>query len=360
MVLAAVPPGKSIDILATAGGNPALVEMRVGKGRIVAADTLSLREPHHNYVDGYYKYLLAANTVADPQRLTLAEYYPRKLTYGEFVEAMRETAKVYPSLRMDEEGPACGDYNIYSLNIGKPGTPMYFLYGATHGSEWEPGYGLLTFAKHLAQGHLAGIADLDKVCVKIVPILNPSGYDLRQRHNAHHVDLNRQGDYCWEQYAGRDSNHDGRYGPGDYDWKGESPFCEPESQTYRRIVQAPNLHCTLDFHGNTSAQDNKIAIVPVTAREDCMWRVLDLQDLVNHRLRMRYILRQNSETSCSPYLLDHVHTDSARPVLQNTGARGRYGMLVELTAGYPDSYGTVLQTEVTCEIGRALFEIFRP
>jgi hypothetical protein len=75
---------------------------------------------------------------------------------------------------------------------------------------------------------------------------------------------------------------------------------------------------------------------------------------------MRYILQQNDEKSVSPYLLDNVRGDSDRPVLQNTGARGRYGILVELTAGYADSYGTVLQTEVTCEICRALFEVFRP
>ena len=360
MVLAAVPPGKPIDILATADGKPALVEMRVGQGRIVAADTLSLREPRHANIDAFYKFLFPANTVADPQRLMLAEYYPHKLTYAEFVEAMRDTAKAHPNLRMQEEGPACGDYKMVSLNIGKPGAPMYFLYGATHGSEWEPAYGLLTFAKHLAEGRLAGVVDLEKVCVKIVPILNPTGYDLRQRHNAHGVDLNRQGDQCWEQYPGRDTNKDGHYGPGDSDWKGEGSFSEPEAQTYRRIVQAPNLYCTLDFHGNTSALNNKIAIVPATSREGCMWRVMDLQDLVNRRLHMRYILWQNDEKCCSPYLLDRVYADRDRPVLQNTGARGRYGMLVELTAGYADSYGTVLQTEVTCEICRALFEIFRP
>jgi hypothetical protein len=359
-VLASLPPDKAIDVLATADGKPALVQMRLGKGRIVAADTLSLREPHGRNIDAYYKYLFAANTLAKADRLMLAEYYPRKLTYAEFVDAMRKTVKEHPNLRLEEEGSACGDYKMYSLNIGKAGAPMYFLYAAAHGVEWEPGYGLLTFAKHLAEGRLAKTIDLDKVCVKIVPILNPSGYDLRQRQNAHGVDLNRTGDHCWEQYKGRDSNGDGRYGPKDYDWKGDRPFGEPESQTFRHIVAAPNLHCTLEFHGNTSAQNNKVAIVPITAREDTFERVLGLQELVNSRLHMRYVLHQNDEETISPYLLVNVHHDSNRPVLQNTGARGRYGMLVELAAGYADSYGTVLQTEVTCEICRALFEIFPP
>ena len=359
-VLSSLPSGNAIDVLATADGKPALVEMRLGKGRIVAADTLSLREPHYRNIDAFYKYLFAANTLANPDRLMLAEYYSRKLTYAEFVDAMRQAVKEHPNLRLEEEGPACGDYKMYSLNIGKAGAPMYFLYGATHGSEWEPAYGLLTFAKHLAEGRLAKTIDLERVCVKIVPILNPTGYDLRQRQNAHGVDLNRTGDHCWEQYKGRDSNGDGRYGPKDYDWKGECPLGEPESQTFFHIVQAPNLHCTLEYHGNTSALNNKVAIVPVTAREDALERVLGLQDLLNRRLHMRYVLHQNDEETISPYLLVNVHRDSDRPVLQNTGARGRYGMLVELAAGYADSYGTVLQTEVTCEICLALFEIFPP
>jgi len=48
------------------------------------------------------------------------------------------------------------------------------------------------------------------------------------------------------------------------------------------------------------------------------------------------------------------------PYLMNTSARDRFGLLIELTAGYGESYGTVLQTDVTCELCRALFIAYPP
>ncbi|HPO37297.1 MAG TPA: hypothetical protein PL176_04775, partial [Kiritimatiellia bacterium] len=53
-----------------------------------------------------------------------------------------------------------GGYRLWSLNLGTPGCPLYFLYAAAHGAEWEPGYGLMTFARHVSEGRLSGVVDL--------------------------------------------------------------------------------------------------------------------------------------------------------------------------------------------------------
>ncbi len=361
LALTGLPARADLEVLAvTPDGRPGLVAKSCGKGMVVAADVLSLREPYYSHIDAYYKYLFLSRAL----RLTaaaspgFAEFYPKKLKYDQFVELMRQTAKELPGIRFQEEGPACGEYKIYSLNLGRPGAPLYFLYAATHGSEWEPGYGLLTFARRVAQGRLRDVIDLEKVSIKIVPLLNPSGYDLVQRHNAHGVDLNRQGDYRWEAFRGTDSNKDGVYGPKDYDWKGDSPFCEPEAKTYQSIVRAENMYCLLDYHGNASATSNRLAIMPAAARDDNVERVLDLQDLVNRRLRGRWLLKQHDQEDFEQYLLARAYMGGELPHLINTGARGRFGLTVELTAGYRDSYGTLLQTDVTCEICRALFLAF--
>lgn len=360
LLVLAKPAAEGLEVLAqTADGHPAVVRLAVGKGQIVAGDVLSLDEPDHNNVCAYYKYLLPANTLGAPGQTALPEYYSRKLTYAEMVVAMQELGRALPAIRVEDEGPACGDYHIWSLNLGRPGAPLYFLYAAAHGSEWEPGYGLMTFAKRLAQGRVAGV-DLDKVAVKIVPVLNPSGYDLRQRKNAHGVDLNRQGDQSWAEYGGRRRPDGAPYGPAASDWKGDAPFCEPEAQVYRRIAARKDLYCVLDFHGNSTAGNNKLAILPFTAAEENIVRGNDLVWLVNQRLRRRYLLRQSQEKDFAPYVIERVYGDANRPVLINTSARGRYGVLVELTAGYPDTYGTVLQTEVTATICQALFEAFAP
>ncbi len=348
-----------LKVLAVApGGEPGLVRLATGKGSIVACDVLSLREPYYRHVDAYYKYTPVTAALTNPVRF--GQYYPKKFTYAEYVDAMKRLAGEFPSIRFQEEGPASEDYRLYSLNLGRPGAPLYFFYAAAHGSEWEPGYGLLTFARRLAEGQLNDVVDLEKVEIKIMPCLNPWGYDNRRRQNAHGVDLNRQGDYFWEKFQGTDRNQDGRWGPGDYDWKGDAPFSEPEAQTYKKIAELPNFYCALDYHGNTSAKSNKLGILPANGHPDNELRAFELQRIANQRLRGRHLLRQNDEETVSQYLLDRVYIGSNTPMLKNTSMRDKFGLVVELTAGYGSSYGTVLQTDVTCELCRALLIVYPP
>jgi hypothetical protein len=348
-----------MEVLAvTAQGQPGIVQLKVGEGLVVAADVLSLREPYCRNVDAYYKYTPITNTLTDP--VQFGRYFPRKFTYAEFVEQMKAVADGSPKIRFEEEGPASDGQLMCSLNLGTPDKPLYFLYAAAHGSEWEPGYGLLCFAQQLAEGRFADIVDLDQVEVKIIPLLNPSGYDARRRQNDNGVDLNRQGDFEWERFQGRDSNEDGTWSPFDYDWKGTAPLTEPEAQVYRSIAQRENLYCVLDFHGNMSASSNKVAVLPSTARSDNGIRAMRLQQIANARLRGRYLLRQDPEETCKQYLLERVQQGGRTPFLMNNSAKDRYGLLIELTAGYAGSYGTVLQTDVTCELCRALFEAYPP
>ena len=349
-----------IEVLAVApGGEPGLVRQPVGKGAITACDLLSLREPYCRHVDAYYAFTPVSGALGNPVRF--GEYYEKRLSYEGVVEEMRRLAQAYPNvIRLEEEGEASDGNRIWSLNLGKPDEPIYFLYAAAHVAEWEPCYGLITFARRLAEGRLRDVVDLERVRIKILPLLNPYGYEKMRRHNARGVDLNRQGDFEWERFSGRDSNKDGVYGPNDFDWKGTAPFSEPEARVYRKIVSDPALFCLLDFHGNSGANDNKLAFHAFSAHPDNELKAWELQRITNERLRGRHLLRQNDETFASCYLLERVYSDSPRPTLQNTGARGRFGLLIELTAIYPESYGTLLQTDVTCEMCRALFLAYPP
>jgi len=339
------------------GGEPGLVKLAVGKGRITACDLLSLREPFYRNIDAYYAFTPVSGALGHPP--VFGEYYPQKWPYSGVVEEMRRLAKTYPAISMEDEGEASGGYHLWSLNLGTPGKPLYFLYSSAHGSEWEPGYGLMTFARHIAEGRLSDVIDLSAVRIKIIPLLNPAGYDKMRRQNANGVDLNRQGDYRWERFKGRDSNNDGTWGPGDYDWKGSGPFTEPEAVAYKRIISDSALHGILDFHGNSSVKNNKFGILPVTAHPDNEERALAMQRIANLRLRGRHLLRQDDEETPSRYLLDHLRPNHGIPGLMNTGAAGRFGFLIEMTCGYRGSYGTVLQTDFVCEMCRALFIAFR-
>jgi len=348
-----------MEVLAVAAQDePGIVQLEVGEGLVVAADVLSLREPYCRNIDAYYKYTPITNTLTNP--VQFGRYFARKFTYAEFVDQMKAVADASPKIRFAEEGPASDGQPICSLNLGTAGKPLYFFYAAAHGSEWEPGYGLLCLAGLLAEGRFADVVDLGQVEVKIVPLLNPSGYDARRRQNANGVDLNRQGEFEWERFQGRDSNENGTWEAFDYDWKGTAPLTEPEAKVYRSIAERENLYCVLDFHGNTSATSNKLAVLPATARADNGIRATRLQQIANARLRGRHLLRQEPEEICKQYLLERVQQGGRTPFLMNNSAKNRYGLLIELTAGYPSSYGTVLQTDVTCELCRALFEAYPP
>lgn len=349
--------GAAVPGMAVVAVGPKGLPGLVRTGALVAVDLLSPGEPHCRNPGAYYKLLPVANLLTNP--VAFGEYYERRYPYAEFVDLMRQAAEACPRLRFEDEGAGSGDRHLFSLNLGRPGAPLYLLYGACHGSEWEPAYGLLTFAKRLGAGDLADVVDLDRVAVKILPILNPAGYDAFSRRNANGVDLNRQGDEAWSTYAPTGPKGEA-YGPGRQDWKGSASFVEPEAVVYRRLCQLPNLFCVLDFHGNSSATNNKLGVLPITARADNALLGLRLQDTVNARLEGRFILRQADEDSPSPYLLERVYPDSRRPTLINTSCRDRYGILVEITAGYRTGYGTLLQTDVTAEICRALFQVYAP
>ncbi|HOF62343.1 MAG TPA: hypothetical protein PLM82_12270 [Candidatus Latescibacteria bacterium] len=141
----------------------------------------------------------------------------------------------------------------------------------------------------------------------------------------------------------------------DYDWKGTAPFSEPEVRVYRKIVSDPAPFCLLDFHGNSGAKDNKVAFHAFSAHPDNGLKAWELQRIANERLRGRHLPRHDNEAFASSYLLERVYPDAPLLMLQNMGARGRFGRLIELAAIYPESYGTLPQTDVTCEMCRALF-----
>ena len=350
-------PGMKV-LAAAPGGEAGLVKLSRGKGSITACDLLSLREPHCRSVDSYYAFTPVSGALGNPVRF--GQYYPERMKYDGVVEEMKRLADKYPAITFKQEGVASNNKPICSLNLGTPGQPLYFLYAAAHGSEWEPGYGLMTLAWQIAEGNLSDAVDLNKIQIKIIPIMNPSGYDLMKRQNANGVDLNRQGDHQWDRFKGRDSNKDGTYGPYDYDWKGTAPLSEAEAKIYHKIAQLPNLYCLLDFHSNSGAKSNKLGILPAVGDPENELMAFEMQEIVNARLRGRHLLRQHQEDTPSQYLITRTIMGSHTPFLMNTAANNKFGLLVELTGIYPDSYGTLLQTDVTCEVCRALFLAYPP
>jgi len=341
----------------SAEGGALLVAETLGTGLLLATD-LTLPEPLWNRPGSLNKYLFAGNALGGTVRY--GRHYPQRLKYAGFVEAMRARAAELPALRLQDEGPASGADRIHSLNLGNPHKPTFLVYGVTHGSEWEPGYGLLALASLLASQPSAGLFDLQRYALKIIPILNPSGYDLNTRHNAARVDLNRNGGEWWALFKGRDSNNDGTWGPGDYDWKGAGPFSEPETRTFRAICERTPLRAVLDFHGNSGGPgNNRLVVLPLTARDDNEERAAAAVRAFNDAMRNRYVLQQANRPTVAQYDIEATHWDSQRPTLMQTACQGRHGFLCEVPAGYNGTYGLVMQTDIVIETCLAFFKAYQ-
>ena len=119
-----LPSGMEILGVSTLNGLPALVQEKVGRGIVAAVDMLSLSEPIYTNVGGFSKYLFLGNLVGRSVRY--GEYFPKKLSYREFVDLLRKTCQQNPGITLIEEGKASDGQSIYSLNLGDPVTPFSF------------------------------------------------------------------------------------------------------------------------------------------------------------------------------------------------------------------------------------------
>lgn len=334
-------------------GSALLVVEQLGQGTLLATDLAGLPEPVWNQPGYFNKYLFAGNLLGNSVRY--GRHFEKKLTYAEFVAAMRALAERYPAVRVRDEGPASDGQPMITLSLGQPDKPAMFVYAAAHGSEWEPGYGLLALAERLAEKPDEGLFDFQRYRLVLLPLLNPAGYDARTRGNGHKVDLNRNGDTRWQEYNGR-PNAEGTYGLGSYDWKGTGPFSEPETGAWKRVLDREQPVASLDFHGNAGgAGNNRLIFIPSSCKPENEERVHDAAQRFNEAIADRFVLHEAQRPGVQQYEIETISWESIRPTLITTACRDRLGFVVEVPAGYAGTYGTVVQTDIVIETCLAFF-----
>lgn len=326
-------------------GEAVLVSQKRGQGRIIAVDMLSLKEPKV-YADTENKYLFLVNAIGN--RVKYGRFFPERLKYAAFAAMLEDLARRHPSIKLIEEGEATGGNKIYSLSMGNPAGPGIFIYSNTHGNEWENSYGTVNFIQYLAEHPDQNILDLNKYYLKVIPLLNPYGYEHMTRQNGNGVDLNRNGDNKWEQFTGQDPAN---YKVGVYDWKGTAPFSEPEAQTLRKAGQSGNFIAFLDIHGNPSGTGfNKSISVATANKADALEKGKQFEKIFNTSIAGRYILQQTHEKRVKSMEVDYLAKDENNPLLYLTLSKGKYGYLVELLCGYSSTQFIVMQDDLTCEL----------
>jgi protein MpaA len=116
---------------------------------------------------------------------------------------------------------------IVAWRLGNPASPRKAVFLATiHGSEAAPA----RILANLRDGRKITGAD-----IWVVPYLNPDGYALHSRRNAHGVDLNRNFPSHWiRQFGSFDS--------------GPAPASEPETQAVMAFLNEVRPRWVVSFH----------------------------------------------------------------------------------------------------------------
>lgn len=116
------------------------------------------------------------------------------------------------------------------------GIQTILINSGTHGAEKGSIYGTLKFFEMMFNDENDVLCSIKSNFIfKVIPILNPYGYNNTVRTNARGVDINRNFGYLWDKNT--DAN------------KGSSPYSELETQICRDWLSAnANALCYIDYH----------------------------------------------------------------------------------------------------------------
>jgi predicted deacylase len=125
------------------------------------------------------------------------------------------------------------------------------LEAGLHGNEVANPEYLVRLAEWLATEYQHDNAEvrqlLDQNELHLVPAVNPDGVDAGTRWNAHHVDLNRNGD---PQHWGRDDGSSSN--PSSSNYRGPRAMSEPETRAFDALVRELRPNVVLDLHSSGS------------------------------------------------------------------------------------------------------------
>lgn len=210
---------------------------------------------------------------------------PQMYTYVDMEQDLKVLLQLYPEyLTIDTLGQTLDKREIYHLVIGDPqGENRVFINGSIHGREYMTSQLVMNqtaaFLKHMSSGDSYGdrtyASLMEDTVIHVVPMINPDGvtisqlgfegiqsehvkervrsiasldgeeaegyYLTRWKANANGVDINRNFDALWEDYAG--AGH-----PSCDHYKGEAIGCEPESAALITLTQQEMFDRTISYH----------------------------------------------------------------------------------------------------------------
>lgn len=326
-----LPAQARVLAVSTVDDGPVLLEEALaGGGRLIAWD---LEAP--NGLPGYdrgskHKWFFPARAL-DP-RPFYGKYYPRKLSFEEYMDELHALAERFPGrLEVTQVGEGAAGDPVMAARVGNPDAPRFVFTGVLHGGEVMGAYALLRLLEVLLEnpGDDPRIADLmERYGVEVLPIVNVWGYTQGKQVNSRDCDLNRNFDYLWEEYAG-DGGWRAVYAPEVL--RGEAPFSEGEAAAVRDRILDGEVAGFMDIHQHGMQHGHMLMMShrPVQQAREAQ---LFLGELLNERLRGRYLFGER------PLEVRQSTSGSARPFSQNwVSSQGIVACTFETVGRFEDS-----------------------
>ena len=235
-----------------------------------------------------------------------ARYMPSKPEYEDLLKwldglAEKNKAKMARSFEAGEKK----DDSIFSYTIGDKDKPLVVLAACLDGRGWPAAVALERLAEVLLDNptHDPRIEWLlERLRIRLLPVLNPHGYQKGAAPNENGVDLDRNFAYEWEGFA-------------DKKLRGKEPFSENGSAVVRRSIEADKAVAFLDV--GVDDYDAGYRIVRARDASEAQQALLHaLVSVANARLRYRFVVGDKM-------LQLRVTRDAARPSAANwAGSKG--------------------------------------
>lgn len=322
--------GGSEKLLATdhSGKNSALLDIDLG-GRMAVMDLITPNGRAGRDPGAKNKFIFLARVLGSGPRY--ARYIPSKPEYDDLMKWFDDLADKHKGLmtKAFEGGQDKRENFIYSYTIGAKDKPLVVLAAGLRGTAWLGSVALNRLAEILLEnpdGDPKMPWLLERLRVRILPVLNPHGYRTNTDPNESGVDLDRNFAYHWEEFADKKA-------------RGKQPFSEAASSIIQSCIQRDKAIAYLDI----GVDDYDAGYRIVRARdlaEPQQGLLASLISILNARLKYRFVVGDKM-------LQLRLTRDAERPSAANwVGSQGVLAASLRICGDGEDS---ITNTDVAVE-----------